>query len=78
MKLAMFMDVYLNVHKIEVSHKIVRKIINRVSNLWCEKLCFFVLQLLCGIEWFRSGDKVQGDYNFAITMTKKVFTSIYS
>ena len=23
-----------------LSHKIVRRIINRVSNLWCEKLCF--------------------------------------
>ena len=34
---------------------------------------FFVLQLLHGIEWLRLGDKVQGDYNFAIIMTKKVF-----
>ena len=34
---------------------------------------FFVLQLLCGIEWFRSGDKVQGDYNFEIVIAKKVY-----
>ena len=34
---------------------------------------FFVLQLLCGIEWFRSGDKVQGDYNLEIIIAKKVY-----
>ena len=34
---------------------------------------FFVLQLLCGIEWFHSGDKVQGDYNLEIITAKKVY-----
>ena len=53
---------------------IVRKVIHRVSNLWCEKIFFCTTITMWGIESVCLGDKLQKDYNFAFIMAKMVFS----